>query len=74
MLRIWTAPSSFFPKHEMSMVPSGEKPRWDRSPVDGVWSGGEFVCWKMTLRVLGNLGRYIWLIFDVGGVKGRADK
>ena len=56
MLRIWTAPSLRFPKHEMSMVPSGEKPRWDRTPVDGV-SGGEFVCWKMTLRVLGNLGR-----------------
>ena len=74
MLRIWTAPSSFFPKHEMSMVPSREKPRCDRSPVDGVWCGGEFVCRKMTLRVLGNLGRYIWLIFDVGDVSGRAER
>ena len=45
MLRIWTAVAGY-PKHEMSMVPSGEKPRWDSFLVDGVWSGHEAVVGK----------------------------
>ena len=71
MLRIQIAPSL---EHEMSMVPSGEKLRWDGYPVDGVRSRVGFIRWKTILRVFGNLGRYIWLIFDVGGVRGSAER
>ena len=42
---------------EVEPARNASRRAWSCSESDGVWSGGEFVCLKMTLRVLGNLGR-----------------